>query len=138
MISEEVLDQDLVLVTTEAALRRQGCTSCIAHNNVGNCHLAYKCGSVEHFMVNCPKVYSASEVAAANANLSHHCGYCGKKEKLEKFKQCSGCKSTRYCSEKCQRYHWVNHKPLCNYIQDLSQYQKVGIKGKGDSSDPDA
>ena len=77
-------------------------------------------------------------VAAANTNLSHHCGYCGKKEKLKKFRQCSGCKSTRYCSEKCQRHHWVNHKPLCNCIQDLSQSQKVGIKGKGDSSDPDA
>ena len=77
-------------------------------------------------------------VAATNTNLSHHCGYCGKKEKLKKFKQCSGYKSTRYCSEKCQRHHWVNHKLLFNCIQDLSLYQKVGIKGKGNSNDPDA
>ena len=40
--------------------------------------------------------------------------------------------------KKCQRHHWVNHKPLYNCIWDLSQYQKVGIKGEGDSSDPDA
>ena len=112
-------------------MRRMGCTSCIAHNNIGNCHHCYKCGSVEHFMVNRPKVYSALEsknmkrqpsrgqgVAAAITNLSHQCGYCGKKEKLKKFS--SGC--TIYCSEKCQRQHWVNHKPLCNCIQDLSQY----------------
>ena len=42
-------------------MSRKGCTSCIAHNNVGNCHHCYKCGSAEHFMVNCPKVYSAPE-----------------------------------------------------------------------------
>ena len=42
-------------------MRRKGCTSCIAHNNVGSCHHCYKCGSAEYFMVNCPKVYSAPE-----------------------------------------------------------------------------
>ena len=42
-------------------MRRKGCTSCIAHNNVRNCHHCYNCGSVEHFMVNCPKVCSAPE-----------------------------------------------------------------------------
>ena len=36
-------------------MRLKGCTSCIAHN-IGNCHHCYKCGSAEHFMVNCPKV----------------------------------------------------------------------------------
>ena len=88
-------------------MHRKGCTSCIAHNHIGNCHHCYKC-------VNCPKVYSAPEsenmkagVAAANTSLSHHCGYCGKKEKLKKLRQCSGCKSTIYCSEKCQRH--TNH-----------------------------
>ena len=42
-------------------MRHKGCTSCIAHNNIGNCHHCYKCGSAEHFMVNCPKVYCAPE-----------------------------------------------------------------------------
>ena len=61
MVSQGVLDQDLVLVTTEASCVTRAVPSCIAHNNVGNCHHCYKCGSAEHFMANCPKVYSAPE-----------------------------------------------------------------------------
>ena len=31
--------------------------------------------------------------------------------------KCSRCKTARYCSKECQRYHWKNgHKQLCNSL----------------------
>ena len=28
---------------------------------------------------------------------------------------CSGCKKTFYCSHKCQKANWKEHKKLCKY-----------------------
>jgi len=32
---------------------------------------------------------------------------------------CSGCKLTRYCSEKCQKEDWRRHKPFCKTPKDV-------------------
>jgi hypothetical protein len=31
-------------------------------------------------------------------------------------RHCSRCKSTKYCSEKCQRYDWKHHKVVCKFL----------------------
>ena len=42
------------------------------------------------------------------------CGKCQNMEtKAAPFRQCSRCKSVRYCSEACQRSDWKLHKPTC-------------------------
>jgi len=44
------------------------------------------------------------------------CSYCGKKETLERFQVCGGCKRERYCSRGCQRSNWKQHKPTCRLV----------------------
>lgn len=39
------------------------------------------------------------------------CGYCKTKGT---FKRCSGCKIVYYCTVKCQRADWSNHKQYCS------------------------
>lgn len=39
------------------------------------------------------------------------CAQCGSTEKL---KRCTGCMRVLYCSDKCQRAHWEEHKELCH------------------------
>ncbi len=34
--------------------------------------------------------------------------------------QCSSCKTSKYCSSKCQKEHWSSHKVLCSAIGSLS------------------
>ena len=34
--------------------------------------------------------------------------------------QCSSCKTSKYCSPKCQKEHWSSHKVLCSAISSLS------------------
>ena len=42
------------------------------------------------------------------------CGKCQSIETKESpFRQCSRCKSVRYCSDTCQRSDWKSHKPAC-------------------------
>jgi hypothetical protein len=38
----------------------------------------------------------------------------GKKIRLE---YCTGCYDKMYCSKKCHRAHWAEHKPICQEIQ---------------------
>ena len=64
------------------SIRRQGCTSCIAHNNIGNCSHCYKCDSAEHFMVNCPNAYSAPELENMKQQPSGGRGSCRKYKSL--------------------------------------------------------
>ena len=42
-----------------------------------------------------------------------NCKNCGKIAVEEKFKHCSKCEITYYCSEKCQKDHWKIHKTEC-------------------------
>lgn len=37
-----------------------------------------------------------------------------------KLKACSRCHKAMYCSVECQRKHWVEHKPLCKHVEDIT------------------
>ena len=58
---------------------------------------------------------------AVNHHESHlMCNGCyGSVAEISQIRQCSGCKSVRYCDSECQKSHWKEHKVLCNAIQYL-------------------
>ena len=54
------------------------------------------------------KVYSLE-----HENTSY-CIACGESSKIKRMRQCSKCKGPeRYCSVRCQKWHWPSHKKLC-------------------------
>lgn len=57
---------------------------------------------------------------------------CGKSDWNGKgFSRCSGCRTTRYCSKKCQKGHWENHKVLCSAIKILSSESRTNQRDEG-------
>lgn len=44
---------------------------------------------------------------------------CSSCSKDNPSKVCSGCRSAMYCSESCQKKHWVSHEPVCKSINSL-------------------
>ena len=50
--------------------------------------------------------------------LSRSCCGCGKSTEI--MFQCSRCKTSTYCSKKCQMEQWESHKKLCSAICTLS------------------
>ena len=59
------------------------------------------------------------EVASKSCK-SHFCAKCLKTEQCEKpFPRCSGCQLVRYCSRKCQKQHWGEHKVLCKSVREF-------------------
>ena len=65
----------------------------------------------------------------------YQCIQYGLTEGLEKFKVCSGCKASRYCSEKCRKNGWKTHKVICQSIQFLDEQESTSKIGLGDSKD---
>ena len=84
--------------------------------------------------VSCPtinrgQVYFKTEAAAENAKVEmaamginmepfgavsvRVCATCGKPDFQKVFKTCSRCHDPRYCSKKCQKEHWSEHKHRC-------------------------
>jgi hypothetical protein len=49
-----------------------------------------------------------------NVDLTAICASCSKSHDLMR---CSRCKQVKYCSEKCQKYDWDNHKKTCAPLQ---------------------
>jgi len=43
----------------------------------------------------------------------YHCTVCGIDSYIKKFKLCSECGTTYYCSVECQRSDWKKHKTIC-------------------------
>ncbi|TRM67702.1 hypothetical protein BD626DRAFT_104873 [Schizophyllum amplum] len=43
------------------------------------------------------------------------CAACGMPQ--EKLMSCGRCKTTKYCSQACQRVHWKKHKTTCNAVK---------------------
>jgi hypothetical protein len=41
------------------------------------------------------------------------CESCGEPNVAHRFKKCNGCGKARYCSKKCQKSHWSEHKRSC-------------------------
>ena len=57
---------------------------------------------------------------AEKPKQSHQCCFCKRfADVAVKFKRCSGCHATKYCSNRCQKKHWPEHKSLCKTIQEL-------------------
>lgn len=68
-------------------------------------------------------------VADDHIKRSHVCVNCGRKGLS--LKQCSNCHSVHYCSQKCQRAHWIKHKQLCSAIKYLSNQEKRDVSDSG-------
>ena len=43
---------------------------------------------------------------------------------VDGLKTCSGCLSTHYCSEACQKSHWSYHAVYCHAVTDLEKLEK--------------
>lgn len=64
----------------------------------------------------------ARQEAVVNPPKSHQCNHCCKTGgEHGQLKRCSQCKSVWYCSNKCQKEHWSEHKVLCQAISHLSE-----------------
>ena len=50
----------------------------------------------------------------ATASPARECFECGKVEHKHGFQCCTGCFKTWYCSRKCQKAHWKQHKDVCS------------------------
>lgn len=48
---------------------------------------------------------------------------------------CKNCKAVRYCSKKCQKAQWNEHKTICSANNELSKKLFTEEKGLGDSND---
>ena len=69
---------------------------------------------------------AAAEVAAAAA-ADPSCAKCGKSGDEVKLQRCSRCMGVFYCSQKCQKADWKEHKADCN---SSSRIALPGIKSK--------
>ena len=65
----------------------------------------------------CPAVSVVSPSVAV-------CCVCGSSEGV---KQCSRCKSAKYCSQKCQAEHWSSHSVICTSIRELEHRERERI-----------
>ncbi|EIN07038.1 hypothetical protein PUNSTDRAFT_104486 [Punctularia strigosozonata HHB-11173 SS5] len=54
-----------------------------------------------------------ADVARLNADELKGCIVCGK----QTLKECSRCRSAKYCGPECQKSHWREHKPVCRSIE---------------------
>ena len=54
------------------------------------------------------------------------CCVCGS---VENIKRCANCKSTHYCSKKCQKSHLDHHTKYCSTIADLKKLETEKLYG---------
>ena len=62
--------------------------------------------------------HGINKFMAWNSALGHQCGACGLFEEKDYeqrggYKMCSRCRNEYYCSLKCQKAHWKQHKQVC-------------------------
>ena len=63
---------------------------------------------------------------AEKPKQSHQCCFCKRFADVDvKFKRCSGCHATKYCSNHCQKKHWPEHKSLCKTTQQLIAHNQA-------------
>ena len=122
--------------------RRRVCQAC-QRANQEFCNHCFRCGSSDHFCTGmsqwcsqCTKSGKPEEATTAGQGVSGHqvkrshvCINCGRKG--VSLKQCSKCQSVHYCSQKCQRTHWMKHKRLCSAIKYLSNQEKRDTSDSG-------
>lgn len=73
----------------------------------------------------------------AMASTWNICSNCLGEERTDgpKFKICTQCRTSRYCSLDCQRNHWKAHKPSCKLTGqavrgDISAKRELEVKSK--------
>jgi hypothetical protein len=57
------------------------------------------------------KKIEPTPIDATISSQSGNCANCGRTS--EKLKKCGACKLSEYCSKRCQRKHWKQHKKKC-------------------------
>jgi hypothetical protein len=67
-----------------------------------------------------PNSADAKQQASDSNVPTHTCNACGV-QREEKMLRCSRCKSTYYCSARCQKSHWSFHKLACNDAEALAE-----------------
>ena len=72
------------------------------------------------------------------------CGGCGRTQKKRKYKVCSHCFDTCYCSASCQKTHWNCHKQICTRktkatvdVTHEHRYKRVYPHGPRDNNEYD-
>jgi hypothetical protein len=63
-----------------------------------------------------PRVAASPARRSRAAGKVWECGQCGMTER-SKLRECSGCKSVRYCGKVCQKAAWPEHKATCKRLQ---------------------
>jgi hypothetical protein len=60
---------------------------------------------------------------APSADPMEKCEWCRRLTTLDgsKLKECTGCRSVRYCGTACQVADWANHKARCKKLRTASQ-----------------
>jgi hypothetical protein len=63
-----------------------------------------------------PRVAASPARRSRTTGKVWECGRCGMTER-SKLRECSGCKSVRYCGKVCQKAAWPEHKATCKRLQ---------------------
>ena len=65
--------------------------------------------------------------------MSQKCNGCGLAEPAtgKRFMRCTQCRSSYYCSRKCQQKDWTQHKVLCASIKELELQRNRNVDNSG-------
>jgi hypothetical protein len=95
-----------------------GCVQCGSPNRKGyTIDMMYENGNVImfHCSKRCLKITS-NECLSPNS-VEVRCDNCGIYFANDQMKKCSRCYGDYYCSTKCQREHWPEHKQQCTDVK---------------------
>ena len=117
---------------------KKKCDNCKGKS--GKCSHCWSCGGTGHFQYRCPgneqqslgvrqggPVIVKQTPPECQQKYDHQlkseqiCVNCGQREKgVEKLKICGECRTTLYCSAKCQKEHYKNHQSVCKAIHSVN------------------
>ena len=83
------------------------------------------CTYCERFYINCRLCRLEGQISTADLKTTHRardgswlgtnkCHNCDRQQ--QSLKVCQGCGIARYCNETCQKNHWEQHKPYCQFF----------------------